>query len=99
MRARRDFKQFPVGSTELDGAAGNTELSYHCRKAYDWERARISTGQTDLRAGVKLSTSLFILFFDDSIFADVNPILCANHLPDVKSVTNLLSNNNYWYIS
>ena len=60
-----------------------------CQKAYGCKCA-VSTGQTDLRAGVKLSTALFILFFDDSIFADVNRILCANHnLPDVKSVINL----------
>ena len=43
----------------------------------------------DLRAGVKLSTSLSIMLFDDGIFADLNRILCANHLPDVKSVINL----------
>ena len=38
----------------------------------------------DLMAGAKLSTLLLTLFFYDGVFADMNRILCANYLPDVK---------------
>lgn len=81
-REIRDFKQLNLRSTKLDIEGVNSDLGYTAKR-----RMAVSMRECwpDHGAGVKLSTSLLTVFFDGCILADVNRILCANHLPDVKS--------------
>lgn len=95
MGSIRNFKKFVVGSTELDGEAGNSDLTTAKRLMVVSVRSKY---WPDLRAGVTFSTSLLTLFFDYGIFVDVNLIQCANHLPDVKSVITLFQMYAPWYI-